>query len=101
MFTKDDVATTRSGNGLNVSLSDAERQAIADEWNANDILRQVQLAEQARFQAIRDDALRQQLKAQLDTATNAQISAYVDAQVTDLASARTMFKRLLLLLAAR
>jgi len=32
-YTKDDVATHRSMNGLAVPLSDEERQAIADRWN--------------------------------------------------------------------
>lgn len=35
MFTKDDVATHKSVSGNLVPLSDAERQAIADEWNAS------------------------------------------------------------------
>src|SRR3990167_17363 len=60
-----------------------------------------ELAEKVRLQAIRDDALRQELLAQLDTATNVQISAFIDNQVTDLQSARTMFKRILLMLAIR
>ncbi len=47
------------------------------------------------------DPLRQALITQLKGATNAQISAYVDAQVTDLASARLMLKRIILLLATQ
>lgn len=57
--------------------------------------------EQTRLQGIRDDAMRQQLLTQLSTATNLQISQFVDNQVSDLASAKTMLKRILLLLAAR
>lgn len=34
-FTIEDVSKHRSVNGEEVLLSDAERQAIADEWNAN------------------------------------------------------------------
>jgi hypothetical protein len=34
MYTLEDVAPVRSANGLAVPLSDAERQAIADGWNA-------------------------------------------------------------------
>ena len=40
-----------------------------------------------------------ELRDKLTTATAAQISDYVDAQVTDLPSARLMFKRVLLVLA--
>jgi len=58
-----------------------------------------QIAEAARRAALRSDALAVELLAQLRAATPAQISNYVDAQVTDLASARTMFKRIMLILA--
>lgn len=46
------------------------------------------------------DPLRVALVNQLKGATNAQISNYVDANVTDLASARLMLKRIILVLAA-
>lgn len=46
------------------------------------------------------DPLRVALVGQLKGATNAQISSYVDANVTDLASARLMLKRIILVLAA-
>ena len=35
-FTKDEVALHRCVNGSLVELSPEERQAIADEWNANE-----------------------------------------------------------------
>jgi hypothetical protein len=35
-YTKDDVSDHRMVNGEKVMLSDAERQAIADEWTANE-----------------------------------------------------------------
>lgn len=88
-------------NGTAVEVTGPElaaRQAEEQAWAAAQAARD---AEAARLQAIRDDALRQQLVSQLATATNAQISAFVDAQVIDLASARTMLKRILLLLAAK
>ena len=53
----------------------------------------------AALDALRADALARDLTGRLRTATPAQIDAWVDAQVTDLASARTMFKRILLVLA--
>lgn len=59
----------------------------------------VALAEAARKLAIRDDPLRVNLMAQLKTATAVQISNYVDANVTDLASARTMLKRVIFAIA--
>ena len=81
-------------------------QFLRDRWTAAAPLpppppTQAELDEQARLQAIKDDFLRQQLLTQLNTATNLEISTFVDNQVTDLASAKTMFKRILLLLAAR
>jgi len=56
------------------------------------------LAEEARKAALRADAMRQQLIAQLEVATPAQISNYVDANVTNLAEARALFKRILLVM---
>lgn len=56
-------------------------------------------AEAARLQAIKDDPLGAALVVQLKTATAAQISTYVDNNVTDLASARLMLKRVILVLA--
>ena len=49
--------------------------------------------------ALQNDARAVDLRDRLRTATVAQIDSYVDAQVTDLASARTMFKRILLVMA--
>lgn len=51
--------------------------------------------------ALRIDARLKEIEAALRNATPQQISDYVDAQVIDLASARLMFKRILLLLASR
>jgi len=36
-FTKDDVAPTRDVTGVLVPLSDAEREAMAAEWNVEEI----------------------------------------------------------------
>ena len=58
-------------------------------------------AEVLRLQNIRGDVLTTDLLDKLRAATPVQISNYVDASVTDLASARTMFKRILLILALR
>jgi len=55
-------------------------------------------AERLRKQNLRGDALAVELLDRLRTATPAQISNYVDNNVIDLASARTMFKRVLLVL---
>lgn len=57
-----------------------------------------QTAEIARRQAIRDDALRIDLLNRLRTATAAQINNYVDANVVDIAGARALFKRILLVI---
>ncbi len=45
------------------------------------------------------DATRQELITQLSTATPAQINTYVNNNVTDLAGARALFKKILLVLA--
>ena len=55
-------------------------------------------ARQAR-EALLLDPRAVELRDKLTTATAAQISDYVDAQVTDLPSARLMFKRVLLVMA--
>lgn len=55
-------------------------------------------AERTRFANLRGDALAQDLLAQLRTATPMQISNYVDSNVTDLASARTLLKKIILVL---
>jgi len=36
IYTKEDVAPARNVNGKDVALSDAERDAIAAEWSANE-----------------------------------------------------------------
>lgn len=57
------------------------------------------VAEAARRLGVHDDPLRIDLLTRLRTATNVQISAYVDANVTDVPTARALFKRILLLIA--
>ena len=59
----------------------------------------VKQAESDRVAGILTDPARVALLNQLKTATAAQIDTYVDAQVTDLASARTMLKRIIKVLA--
>ncbi len=56
-------------------------------------------AEADRVAGINADAQRIALLNQLKTATAAQIDTYVDNNVTDLASARTMLKRIVKVLA--
>ncbi|MEO7221125.1 MAG: hypothetical protein ABIY37_01495 [Devosia sp.] len=57
-------------------------------------------AEQIRWAAMRADAAAQALRQKLLSATPQEIEAYVDQGVTNLADAKTMFKRLLKLIAA-
>lgn len=59
----------------------------------------VRTAREAAVVELARDLNYQQLYTNLRDATPAQIASWVDAQVTDLASARTMFKRILILLA--
>lgn len=87
---------------LNIKTGELTTISLTPEEEQGALLREsAEVPARQRLQALRDDALRQQLLTQLSTATNLQISQFVDNQVTDLASARTMFKRILLLLAAR
>ena len=55
-----------------------------------------EINERRAREALRDDPRAVELRDRLHTATPQQISDYVDAQVTDLAGARVMFKRILL-----
>ena len=55
--------------------------------------------EEQREQSLRDDAIASDLLARLRAATPTQLSDFVDNNVIDLASARTMFKRILIVLA--
>ena len=55
-------------------------------------------AENARRDAVKADVDAAALIAQLSTATPAQINTFVNNQVNDLADARLMFKRILLVL---
>jgi hypothetical protein len=58
-----------------------------------------QLVEAARRQEIVADATRIDLAGRLKMATATQIHAYVDTNVTDIATARALLKRILLLIA--
>ena len=60
-----------------------------------------ELAEKQRLADLRADAMVSDMLARLKIATPADISTFVNNNVTDLAGARTMFKRILLLLAAQ
>jgi len=57
-----------------------------------------QIAARQRRTAFDADATRADLLTRLRTATPAQINSYVDANVTNLTDARTLFKRILLTL---
>lgn len=56
-------------------------------------------AEQLRLANIREDVLAQELIEQFKTATAMQISNFVDNNVTDLVSAKTVLKKIILVLA--
>ncbi|MFA5951485.1 MAG: hypothetical protein WC807_14495 [Hyphomicrobium sp.] len=58
-----------------------------------------EIAQDQRRAAFNSDASRADLLTRLRSATPAQISAYVDTNVTNLADARALFKRILLVLA--
>lgn len=55
-------------------------------------------ARKIRREAFDADTTRQELLAQLQASTPAQINTYVNNQVTDLASARTLLKKILLVI---
>jgi len=76
-----------------------EGQDITASQAAYDAAQAAKAAAAAAKQSIIDDPLRQALLNQLRGATNVQINNYVDANVTDLATARTMLKRVILVLA--
>lgn len=94
MRTWQEVAPTRLLGNDEVVLTQEERQAIADEWNANDERRAAAAVEQARCaefdQVIAGDATIQQLKAM----TPAQFDTWWDANVTSAAHAIAVLKRL-------
>jgi hypothetical protein len=79
-------------------------QAEQDQWTAEyeawlSAQQTAATAEAARLSAIEQDPVCVDLRDRLAAATPTQISNYVDANVTDLASARALFKRILLVLA--
>lgn len=55
--------------------------------------------ERLRLQSLSEDALAVELLQRLRAATPAEIAGYVNNNVTDIASARAMFKRILLVMA--
>lgn len=57
-----------------------------------------EIAEEARRATLRADAVTIDMLTRLSTATPTQIITFVDNNVTDLAGARAMFKRILLVL---
>jgi len=93
-FTKDDVSPFRFVNGGQVQLSDAERQAVADEWNEREAAALTQYAESARLstfdEATAADATMQEFKAM----TAAQLDAWWDANVTTAAAVIAILKRI-------
>lgn len=97
------IMKTISGN-LNVLLSPASEAQVRAEWSANDAesaeLWATRSAEAQRRQAINADTAVADLRNRLNNASLQQISDYVDANVTDLASARALFKRILAMMAA-
>jgi hypothetical protein len=70
----------------------AEFQARSDAWEADAPKR---AAKQQRNDEIMNDPDRKDLLDKLSNATNAQIGAWVDANVTNLADARKLFKIIL------
>lgn len=70
---------------------DAEEAAWAAGQPARD-------AEEARLAGLKNDPQRADLIDRLRTATAQQISDYIDANVTDLASARVLLKKIVLVL---
>ena len=74
-------------------------QAEQDQWTVeHDAL---VVGENVRRNALRQDQRFQTILARLEDATPAEIDDFVEAEVTTLAGARTMFKRVLLLLAKK
>lgn len=94
MYTIDDVAATRCVDGQSVPLTTAERQAICDEWNANQTRSDAAASEvQRRAQidaVIAVDTTIQSLKAM----TNAEFDTWWDANVRTAAEAIAVLKRL-------
>lgn len=76
-----------------------EGQDITVSQAAYDATQAAAAAALAAKQTVMNDPLRAALINQLRGATNVQINNYVDANVTDLATARTMLKRVILVLA--
>lgn len=58
-------------------------------------------AEQQRTDAMRTDPARQELENLLATRTMQDVDAFVNGKVTTIAGARDMFKRILLIMAAK
>lgn len=81
-----------------VDVSQAALDAAIAAFNVT-AYQQAKTAAATRRSDIVNDPLRSGLLNQLNTSTAAQISTFVDNNVTDIASAKTMFKRILLMIA--
>jgi hypothetical protein len=89
------MANIKMVDGVEMSMTPAEIaefQARADAWTADAPKR---AAKQQRNDDIMNDPERKDLLDKLSNATNAQIGAWVDANVTSLADARKVFKIIL------
>lgn len=94
MYTLEDVAPTRSVDGESVPLSLEERQAICDEWNANEPARVAAIADRSRCSAIENVIATDNIVQQLRAMTNAEFDAWWDANVTNATQAISVLKRL-------
>lgn len=102
------VWVSRDGGGAITGVFGLKQEGIAEEALLDNnpavvsflaSISSVPLAEQARRDALRADALRADLIAKLNAATPASINTFVDNNVANLADARLMFKKILLILA--
>lgn len=93
MYTIEDVGP-RVVNGAAVEIPPEERQAICDEWNAEEALRPAREATAARLaaldQAIAGDTTLNELKAM----TNQEYNTWWDQNITTAAAAISVLKRL-------
>ena len=91
-----DPDTTRLANSRPVTVLYPDRVEVT---RATEAIPAAEIAARTVRQLLQNDPRVLELQDKLRTATIAGINDYVDAQVTDLASARAMFKRILLMLA--
>jgi hypothetical protein len=97
------VSETSEGTGSSISATGPTYNSENDTFTTHTVRSQSQsdldlIAENSRVANIQADQLYQDVML-LKTSTNAQIKTYIDNNVTDLATARTMLKRVILLLA--